>query len=194
MGEPSDYMDSLELHLPEEVLRKYPLNPIKDAAELLAKAPTRNIHDDHSFMNYALPITSSTITATKFGMKSTFYNNKGLAVENFDLFFDDGQLLNFNARRGSTSSSLYDARDRLIATIYPDHTWTEIVYDTWSVAVYRQNDLVENDPSTDPDVSFAVRYLPQESYSPTWYNARSKEELGSIEKIAAEKSSQHRNM
>jgi YD repeat-containing protein len=126
----------------------------------------------------------------------TVYNNKGLDIQTYEPFLDVSPAFNFDARAGYSAIKFYDATERLVATLLPNHTWSKTVYDTWSIALYDENDLVDKDPSQDADVGFAFRHLPPDTYLPTWYDQQinsTDDDLKSFEIKAAAKSLAHKD-
>src|SRR5262249_25570790 len=104
----------------------------------------------------------------------TIYNNKGQPVRRYEPFFSQlptaGQQFEFGARVGVSPILCYDPLGRVVATIYPDHTYEKAVFDPWHLT---SSDVVDTvtlaDPATDPDVGDFFARLPDGDYLPTWY-------------------------
>jgi YD repeat-containing protein len=123
----------------------------------------------------------------------TVINNKGLPVAEFEPFYDDSSAFAADAQNGHCSLTFYDARERPIAKLYPDQTWTKTVYENWRMLNYDRNDLTDVSAAEDSRIGLAVKQLPVSVYSPTWYEQRINGTLGTDEKTAAEKAKVHQN-
>jgi hypothetical protein len=123
----------------------------------------------------------------------TIVNNKGNPVRQFEPFFDTSHEYISDQKVGVSSILIYDAVDRVIAQIGPNHTWTKSVFDNWMSTTYDSNDTVLMNPKTDPDTGQFVKLLPDDYYLPTWYEQRISGQLGRDEKVAAQKSAKHAN-
>ena len=119
------------------------------------------------------------------------FNNKGLTVQNYEPFFDESPAFKFDARAGNSSMIFYDGRNRHIATLHPDHTWTKVDYKIWSTVTYDENDLVLRDPSKDADIGRNVQRLSPDAYLPTWYDSRKDLPTADPERDAASKAVVH---
>jgi hypothetical protein len=123
----------------------------------------------------------------------TIVNNKGNPVRQFEPFFETSHEYISDQKVGVSSILIYDAMDRVIATINPNHTWHKSVFDNWTSASYDSNDTVLMNPETDPDIGQFVKLLPDDTYLPTWYEQRISGQMGRDEKVAAQKSATHSN-
>ena len=125
----------------------------------------------------------------------TIFNNKGKPVRQYEPFFDDTHEFSFGNGRGGVSPIIfYDAMERAVATVHPDHSWEKVIFDAWGQVSYDRNDTVlVADPALDPDVGFFFGRLQRDDYLPTWYDARKNGQLGPRERSAAIKTREHAN-
>ena len=121
----------------------------------------------------------------------TIYNNKGKPVRKYEPFFSASFDFEFNAIRGVSPILFYDPIERVIATLYPDHTYEKVAVDPWQTITSDVNDTVVSDPRTDPEVGQYFARLPANDYLPTWYQERIDGQKGPEEKAAAEKAAKH---
>lgn len=121
------------------------------------------------------------------------FDNKGKTVRQYEPFFDDTHEFKFNSIKGVSPIVFYDALERSVATLHPDHSWEKIVFDPWQQTSYDQNDTALIDPLTDPDVGYFFNKLPEADFRPTWYDARINNGMGPKEKSAATKTAAHAN-
>ncbi|MBZ5494667.1 MAG: toxin [Acidobacteriia bacterium] len=122
----------------------------------------------------------------------TIFNNKGKTVRQYEPFFSPTQHYEFATIVGVSPILFYDPVERVIATLYPNHTYAKVVFDPWRQEIWDINDTVlQTDPATDPDVSDFFLRLPRGDYSPTWYAQRIGGTLGIHEQDAALKSRNH---
>ena len=127
---------------------------------------------------------------------ATIYNNKGKPVRRFEPFFSATH--NYGIEQHGVSSTLfYDPADRVVATLFPNHSWEKVVFDAWRHATYEVNDTVQNaggstDPKSDDDVKGFFSRLPDADYLPTWYEQRIALAPNHPERIAADKTAIHR--
>lgn len=121
----------------------------------------------------------------------TILNNKGNPVRRFEPFFSTAHEYISDQKVGASSILVYDAVDRVVATINPNHTLLKTVFDNWTSKTYDSNDTILIDPKSDPDICQFVKLLPEAYYRPTWYEQRISGLLGPDEKTAAEKSAKH---
>ncbi|KAF4622714.1 hypothetical protein G7Y89_g14312 [Cudoniella acicularis] len=123
----------------------------------------------------------------------TIVNNKGNPVRQFEPFFDESHEYISDQKVGVSLILIYDAVDRVIATINPNHTWQKSTYDNWTSKKYDSNDTVLMNPQSDPDIGQFVKLLPEDYYLPTWYEQRISGQMGQDQKVAAQKSAKHSN-
>ena len=106
----------------------------------------------------------------------TIYNNKGKPVRQYEPFFSQlsrGHQFEFGVQVGVGPIVCYDPVVRVVATIHPNHTYEKVVFDPWYLQTWDVNDTVlQNDPTSDPDVGDFFERLPGSDYSPTWYALR----------------------
>ena len=73
--------------------------------------------------------------------------------------------------------AVYDPVERVVATLYPNHTWEKVVFDPWQQTTYDVNDTVLNaddstDPKLDEDVKGFFSRMSDADCLPTWYEQR----------------------
>jgi RHS repeat-associated protein len=123
----------------------------------------------------------------------TIYNNKGKPVRQYEPFFDDTADFKFGIAVGVSAILFYDPLLRVVATLYPDHSWDKVVFDPWRQENWDANDTVLIDPSTDPTIGPYCQRLPSTDTAPTWYAQRSTGALGAHEQDAAKKAAANAN-
>ncbi|MGB4227400.1 MAG: SpvB/TcaC N-terminal domain-containing protein [Candidatus Dechloromonas phosphoritropha] len=130
----------------------------------------------------------------------TVFNNKGKPVRQYEPFFTDTHVFEFDVRRGVSPILFYDPVQRVVATLNPNHTWQKVVFDPWRQETWDVNDTVVIDdpkePNDDPDVDNSdvadyFRRLPDADYLPSWYAQRADGALGAQEQAAATKAAVH---
>jgi RHS repeat-associated protein len=83
------------------------------------------------------------------------------------------------------TTHLLDPLDRMIGTLYADHTWTKERLTPWTKSDYDAGDTVKiDDPSLDEDVGPFFRGLQKSEYLPSWLHSR--EASGQSDPWAAE--------
>jgi RHS repeat-associated protein len=89
----------------------------------------------------------------------------------------------------TASLTLTDALQRLVVTLYPDHTWSKTVHATWKSTHYNTGDMLHAiDPSTDPDIGKLFSALPlPAAFLPSWLETRKQSDVGSSDRLAAER-------
>jgi RHS repeat-associated protein len=116
------------------------------------------------------------------------FNNKNNPVKKYEPFFTSTHHFEDKAIRGVSPTMIYDAVSRNIATVYPDHTWSKIVFDPWGSEEWDKNDnVLIKHAGVDPDVGSFVRRLPKTDYFPSWYEQRIDGTLGNEQRDAAQK-------
>jgi len=126
----------------------------------------------------------------------TVFNNKDLPVRRFEPFFSATHRFELDVRHGVSSTLFYDPLDRVVATLYPDHTYDKVVFDAWRRTTWDVNDTVLRDPRSDPDVDGFMRghfaaLEPAGSAWRTWYEQRAQGALGAPARSAAAKAAAH---
>ena len=126
----------------------------------------------------------------------TIFNNKGKPVRQYESFFSDlpskGHQFEFGVQVGVSPILCYDPLDRVVATVHPNQTYGKIVFDPWHQQTWDVNDnVLVDDPSTDPDVGDFFARLDPADYSPSWYRQRIGGALGPQEQAAATKAAAH---
>jgi RHS repeat-associated protein len=119
----------------------------------------------------------------------TIFNNKGKPVRKYEPFFDDSHDFRFGKTVGVSPILFYDPAERVVATLFPNHSWQKVVFDPWYQQSWDVNDTVLSDSRSDPDVGAFLRRLPEQTYLPTWYEQR----IRGDERDAAEKTAAHAN-
>ena len=130
----------------------------------------------------------------------TIFNNKGKPVRQYEPFFSNTHRFEFARTVGVSPILCYDPTERIVATIFPNHTWQKTVFNAWRQESWDVNDtLLQTDPADDPDVGDFFRRLVDEEYLPTWRAQRIAGQFGETqeqreaEQNAAEKASVHAN-
>ena len=122
------------------------------------------------------------------------YNNKGLAIRQFEPFFIDTHQFESDLRVGVGSLRCYDPLGRTVAIVHPNHSWDKVVFDAWTRETWDANDTAMiADPSTDPHVGSYFARLPAAWYQPVWSTPRLAGTLGPAERAAAEQTEVHRD-
>jgi RHS repeat-associated protein len=102
----------------------------------------------------------------------TILNNKGKPVRQYEPFFSATHDFEFANKAGVTPTLFYDPLERVIATLYPNHTWEKVVFDAWMQKTWDVNDTVQFDPKTDSGAGYLFGLVPDSDYLPTWYQLR----------------------
>ncbi|WP_018440979.1 SpvB/TcaC N-terminal domain-containing protein [Trinickia symbiotica] len=125
----------------------------------------------------------------------TVFNNKGKPVRQYEPYFSQlakGHQFEFNPIVGVSPIICYDAVERTVATIHPNHAYEKVVFDPWHQESWDVNDTVtQDDPTQDPDVGDFFKRLASTDYLPTWRTQRSGGGLGAEEQDAATKAVAH---
>lgn len=125
------------------------------------------------------------------GSGATRYNNKGLALRQYEPFFSATQAFGVEMH-GVSDTVFYDPLGRSVGRLHPNHTYEKTVFDPWQQAAWDVNDTVALlDPADDPDLGAHFARLPEWDYLPTWYEQRIGGELGPHERTAAERAAVH---
>src|SRR5439155_11109529 len=141
---------------------------------------------------YSTPLLSDT-PKRWVGSVRTVCNNKGKPVRQYEPFFSATPLYEEEREMTDTGVSpilFYDAVERVVATLHPNHTWEKVVFDPWQQTTYDVNDTVLNpdgttDPKRDADVQGFFARLPDADYLPTWYEQRRALAANDPERVAA---------
>lgn len=132
----------------------------------------------------------------------TIHNNKGKPVRQYEPFFSATREYEFAAIAGVSPVVFYDPAERVVATLYPNHTYEKVVFDPWQQTTHDVNDTSApragetGDPRTDPDirgyVSAYFAALPAAAQPwETWHDQRAGGALGADEQVAAEMAAAH---
>jgi RHS repeat-associated protein len=135
----------------------------------------------------------ATVNPRWVGSGWIIYNNKGKPVRQYEPFFDNTHDFKFGATVGVSPTLFYDPVDRVVATLYPDHSWEKVVFDPWKQVTWDRNDTVLIDPTIDQDVADFFQRIPSTDYSPTWYSQQSSATADPQEQAAAQKTAVHAN-
>jgi RHS repeat-associated protein len=131
----------------------------------------------------------------------TIFNNKGKPVRRYEPFFsrlpEKRHQYEFGIQVGVSPILCYDASERVVATLHPNHTYEKVVFDAWQQTTYDVNDTVTFVPSSDEDVrGFLIEpdgapRIPTTDYLPTWHAQRIGNPPGDSERDAAQKAAAH---
>ena len=121
------------------------------------------------------------------------YDNKGNAICKYEPFYTDTHIFEFDVRFGVSPIFFYDPTHRLIATLFPNQTWSKVVFDSWSQENWDPNDTVLVNPTLDPNVGDYFRRAVKSDHFLTWYEQRVNGGLGKEEREAACKTYMHAN-
>ena len=128
-------------------------------------------------------------------------DNKGNKVRCYEPFFTASHAFEFARRVGVSAIRFYDPLGRLAATLYPNHTYSKVVFGPWHRSTFDADDTVAprgsetGDPRTDPDVrGYMAGYfatLAEGAEWETWYAQRRAGTLGKQAAVAAEQAAVH---
>ena len=139
----------------------------------------------------------------------TIFNNKGKPVRQYEPFFSrqkrpDGTQFSshrfeFGVTAGVSPVLFYDPAQRVIATLYPNHTYEKVLFDPWQQTTYDVNDTCAprnqqtGDARTDLDIQgYLVRYFKtQPATWQTWHAQRIGGAMGTHERVAAQRAAAH---
>jgi RHS repeat-associated protein len=110
----------------------------------------------------------------------TIYNNKAKPVRKYEPYFSDTHDFEFRHIVGVSQVLFYDSVGRVVATLYPNHSYEKIVFDPWHQETWDVNDTVLLSPDSDEDVkrfflqddAEGTSRLPVDLYLPTWRDLR----------------------
>jgi RHS repeat-associated protein len=120
------------------------------------------------------------------------FNNKGKPIKKYEPFFSNTSKFDFALMRGVSPTFFYDPLERVVTTLFSNHTYEKVVFDPWKQTTFDANDSISvKDPKTDPDVGAFFKELDDSIYLPTWYTSRKDGGLGGEEKDAARKAIKH---
>jgi RHS repeat-associated protein len=132
----------------------------------------------------------------------TIFNNKGSPVRKYEPFYSATEKYEFNAKFGVSGTMFYDPLGRVVATLFPDDSWSKAIFAPWDQQQWDANDTTDRNPLHDTDVGgYFKRLLLAEdaSYSgdscslhfQTWYEQRIEGQMGRHEQSAARKAALH---
>lgn len=111
----------------------------------------------------------------------TVFNNKDRPVREYEPFFSDSHDFEFDLRVGISSVRFYDPVGRVVATLFPDHTWDKTVFDPWLQMSWDVSDTVLiADPRTDTDAGSYFGHLDSNQYLPAWHALRTDPAFASL--------------
>jgi RHS repeat-associated protein len=98
------------------------------------------------------------------------HDNVGNPVQEFRPYYSrDHKFRRQPNKSGPATTYLYDSRNRPVAILSPDHSFTKVKLDMWSRWIFSAgNNVLTSDASKDPDVGQLFARLPPESYHPSW--------------------------
>lgn len=132
------------------------------------------------------------ITLRWVGSGWTVFNNKGKPVRQYEPFFSTTHEYEFAKVVGVSPILFYDPVERVVATLYPNHTFEKVPFDPWQQETWDVNDTVlQTDPKCDLNVGDFFSRLPDEEYLPTWHGQRLDGAMGPREQAAAKKAEVH---
>lgn len=118
-------------------------------------------------------MTEADVSPRWVGSGWMIFNNKGDPVRQYEPFFTDTHRWEYDPRIGVSPVLFYDPVGRVVATLYPNHTWEKTVFDPWRREAWDAIDTVRiPDPASDPDVGDFFARLPESEHRPTWHALR----------------------
>lgn len=134
----------------------------------------------------------ATVDERWVGTGWTVFNNKAKPVRKYEPFFTATSAFESGRTSGVSPVLCYDAAERVVATVHPNHTFEKVVYDAWRQLTWDVNDTVlADDPREDPDVGGYLARLSETDLVPSWYAQRVDGGLGPGEQAAATKAAAH---
>jgi RHS repeat-associated protein len=128
----------------------------------------------------------------------TIFNNKGKPVRQYEPFFSATHRFEFGVQVGVAPVLFYDPAERAVATLYPNHTYSKVVFGSWQETTYDVNDTCAErnaqtgDPRTDPDIGgYVAGYFAGQAGWETWHANRIRGALGPLEQLAAVRAAAH---
>ncbi|KAF5683976.1 insecticidal toxin complex [Fusarium circinatum] len=105
-------------------------------------------------------------------------NSKGDPVRTFQPCYADSHgFIHPSECQSKATTMIYDPLSRLVGTLYPDHAYSKVRYETWTTTNYDRGDTVFMDLSEDNDLSIYASDLGKENYSLSWHAASLTQEL-----------------
>lgn len=101
-------------------------------------------------------------------------NNKGKPVREFEPFFADTHHFQWS-RHGVARTLFYDALERVVGILHPDHSWEKTRFGAWSQEIWDRNDTSLLNPAADSDLGGFFQRLPAPDYLPNWYQLQNSE-------------------
>lgn len=136
----------------------------------------------------------SATTPRWVGTGWTIFDNKGHTVRQYEPFFSTTSAFEFASATGVSPILCYDPLGRLVARMYPNHSYDKTVFSPWRQMTWDVNDTVAvTDPRDDPDVGPFFRRLPGADYLPTWNGERSRNDAEPAERAVAIATQVHAN-
>ncbi|KAF5966171.1 SpvB-domain-containing protein [Fusarium bulbicola] len=105
-------------------------------------------------------------------------NSKADPVRTFQSCYADSHgFIHSCESQCKVTTMIYDPLSRLVGTLYPDHAYSKVRYETWTTTNYDRGDTVLMDLSEDKDLSNYTSVLAKDNYSPSWYASALTQEL-----------------
>jgi RHS repeat-associated protein len=133
------------------------------------------------------------------------FNNKGKTVRQYEPFFTATHQFEFGVQMGVSPVLFYDAAERVVATLHPNHSYEKVLFDPWQQTSYDVTDTIAahsdqtGDPRTDPDIApYTAAYFASLSATnpatpwKTWLTQH-QESTSPAEQLAAVKAAAHAN-
>ncbi|KAF5629910.1 insecticidal toxin complex [Fusarium tjaetaba] len=118
-------------------------------------------------------------------------NSHQEVVQTYQAFYTDSHLPRPPSKLdGLIQTSIYDAMQREVVTVFANATWSKTVYSPWSISHYDVSDTIHiSDPSQDQDIGrFVASFLSNLQWT-SWLEAQKKGD--DSQRLAAEKSEQY---
>ncbi|KAK1984443.1 virulence plasmid 65kDa B protein-domain-containing protein, partial [Colletotrichum cereale] len=103
---------------------------------------------------------------------STIYDEAQNTVQAAWPFFGDNHLpIKHQGVKSFSTLNFIDAIGRSIGTLNPDHTWSKIKFEPWTIYTFDAGDLVrESGPLADEDLGYHAKGLSEALYLPSFYD------------------------
>jgi RHS repeat-associated protein len=102
------------------------------------------------------------------GTGTVVFDGKGRPLRQYEPFFSTSSTFELK-KHGVASTLFYDPPGRLVATLFPDHSWEKVVFDPWRRDHWDRNDTTAvADPRLDLDAGPHFRTIDPADLLPTW--------------------------